>query len=159
MLAHAPIGIAFFDTHARFIRMNEFLAAMNGVSIGNHIGRGVAEIFPGATGRLIEEGIHTVFATSEPVRDLEVNLGEPEEDGQRRPGWSTSIRSAARRMGSAGWALSLSIPLASSVPKTRCAAPRSSPPWAGSPPRSPMRSTTRSKRLPICCICFGRWMG
>ena len=78
MLAHAPIGIAFFDTHARFIRMNEFLAVMNGVSIGNHIGRGVAEIFPGATGRLIEEGIQTVFATSEPVRDLEVNIGEPE---------------------------------------------------------------------------------
>ncbi len=82
MLAHAPIGIAFFDTHARFIRMNEFLAAMNGVSIGNHIGRGVVEIFPGPTGRLIQEGIQSVFATSEPVRDLEVNLGEPEEDGR-----------------------------------------------------------------------------
>ena len=82
MLAHAPIGIAFFDTHARFIRMNEFLAAMSGVSIGNHIGRGVAEIFPGATGRLVEDGIQTVFATSEPVRDLEVNLGERQEDGQ-----------------------------------------------------------------------------
>jgi PAS domain S-box-containing protein len=82
MLAHAPIGIAFFDTHARFIRMNEFLAAMNGVSIGHHIGRGVVEIFPGPTGRLIEEGIQTVFATSEPVRDLEVIVGEPEEDGR-----------------------------------------------------------------------------
>ena len=82
MLAHAPIGIAFFDTHARFIRMNEFLAAMNGVSISHHIGRSVVEIFPGATGRLIEEGIQTVFATSEPVRDLEVNIGEPEEDGR-----------------------------------------------------------------------------
>jgi PAS domain S-box-containing protein len=82
MLAHAPIGIAFFDTHARFIRMNEFLAAMNGVSIGHHIGRSVVEIFPGPTGRLIEEGIQTVFATSEPVRDLEVIVGEPEEDGR-----------------------------------------------------------------------------
>lgn len=82
MLAHAPIGIAFFDTHARFIRMNEFLAAMNGVSIGHHIGRSAAEIFPGATGRLIQEGIQSVFATSEPVRDLEVNFGEAEEDGQ-----------------------------------------------------------------------------
>ncbi len=82
MLAHAPIGIAFFDTHARFIRMNEFLAAMSGVSIGNHIGRGVAEIFLGATGRLVEDGIQTVFATSEPVRDLEINLGEGQEDGQ-----------------------------------------------------------------------------
>jgi PAS domain S-box-containing protein len=90
MLAHAPIGIAFFDTHARFIRMNEFLAAMNGVSIGNHIGRSVNEIFPGPTGRLIEEGIQAVFANSEPVRDLEVNLGEPQEDG-RASTWLVNI--------------------------------------------------------------------
>jgi PAS domain S-box-containing protein len=82
MLAHAPIGIAFFDTQARFIRMNEFLATMNGDTVGNHIGRSVSEIFPGPTGRLLEEGIQTVFATSEPVRDLEVNLGEPQEDGR-----------------------------------------------------------------------------
>ena len=82
MLAHAPIGIAFFDSHGRFIRMNEFLAMMNGVSIGNHIGRGVAEIFAGQTGRLIEQGIQTVFATSEPVRDLEVNFGDAAEDGR-----------------------------------------------------------------------------
>jgi PAS domain S-box-containing protein len=80
MLAHAPIGIAFFDSHSRFIRMNDFLAAMNGVSVGNHIGRSVVEIFPGKTGKLIEEGIQSVFARSEPVRDLEVNLGELEED-------------------------------------------------------------------------------
>jgi len=82
MLAHAPIGMAFFDDHARFIRMNQFLADMNGPSIGQHIGRSVAELFPGSTGKLIEEGIHRVFATSEPVRDLEINVGEPEEDGR-----------------------------------------------------------------------------
>ncbi len=82
MLAHAPIGIAFFDSHARFIRMNEFLAAMNGVSIGNHIGRAVSEVFPGVTGRLLEEGIEAVFANSEPVRNLEVNFGEAQEDGR-----------------------------------------------------------------------------
>jgi PAS domain S-box-containing protein len=82
MLAHAPIGMAFFDDHARFIRMNQFLADMNGLSIGQHIGRSVAELFAGSTGKLIEEGILRVFATSEPVRDLEVSVGEPEEDGR-----------------------------------------------------------------------------
>jgi len=82
MLAHAPIGIAFFDSHGRFIRMNQFLAGMSGASIGKHIGRGVTEIFAGSTGKVIEEGIHKVFATSEPVRDLEVYVGEPEEDGR-----------------------------------------------------------------------------
>jgi signal transduction histidine kinase len=90
MLAHAPIGIAFFDSHARFIRMNQFLADMNSVSVGHHIGRGVVEIFPGPTGVLIQEGIHRVFANSEPVRDLEVTLGEPEDDG-RLSTWLVNI--------------------------------------------------------------------
>ncbi len=82
MLAHAPIGMAFFDSKARFIRMNDFLAAMQGGSVGAQIGRGVCEVFPGPTGALIEGGIRSVFATAEPVRDLEVNFGEPEEDGR-----------------------------------------------------------------------------
>jgi PAS domain S-box-containing protein len=82
MLAHAPIGIAFFDSHARFIRMNEFLAGMNGIPVSKHIGRPVTEIFAGPAGERIEEGILRVFDASEPVRDLELNVGEPEEDGR-----------------------------------------------------------------------------
>jgi PAS domain S-box-containing protein len=76
MLDHAPIGLAFFDSKGRFIRMNQFLADMNGLSVGKHIGRGVAEIFEGAAGEAIKEGIESVFATSEPVRDLEVKIGD-----------------------------------------------------------------------------------
>jgi PAS domain S-box-containing protein len=79
MLAHAPIGLAFFDSRARFIRMNQFLADMNGLSMGKHIGRGVAEILPGSTGIAIKNGIQNVFETSEPVRDLEVKIEAPEE--------------------------------------------------------------------------------
>jgi len=90
MLAHAPVGMAFFDSRARFIRMNDFFAGMNALSIGKHIGRGVTEIFPGATGRMLERGIETVFQTAEPVRDLEVNVGEPEEDG-RLTTWLVNI--------------------------------------------------------------------
>jgi PAS domain S-box-containing protein len=81
MLAHAPIGMAFFDSHARFIRMNQFLADMNGLAVGKHIGRGVTEIFPGETGALIEGRILGVFETSQPARDLEVTAGPPQEDG------------------------------------------------------------------------------
>jgi PAS domain S-box-containing protein len=82
MLAHAPIGMAFFDSHGRFVRMNQFFADMNGLSVGKHIGRRVTEIFEGPTGAIVEQGIRSVFDTSNPVRDLEVNIGEPEEDGR-----------------------------------------------------------------------------
>lgn len=90
MLAHAPVGMAFFDSHARFIRMNEFFAGMNGLSIGKHIGRTVTEIFAGKTGEVIRECIAEVFEASEPVRDLEINVGEPEEDG-RLTTWLVNI--------------------------------------------------------------------
>jgi PAS domain S-box-containing protein len=79
MLAHAPIGLAFFDSRTRFIRMNQFLADMNGLSMGKHIGRGVAEILPGEPGRAIKDGIQNVFESFEPVRDLEIKIEGPEE--------------------------------------------------------------------------------
>ncbi len=90
MLAHAPVGMAFFDSQTRFIRMNEFFAGMNGLLIGKHIGRSVTEIFAGKTGETIRESIEQVFETAEPVRDLEVNVGEPEEDG-RLTTWLVNI--------------------------------------------------------------------
>ena len=90
MLAHAPVGMAFFDSHARFIRMNDFFAGMNGLSIGKHIGRTVTEIFAGNSGEVIRNGILEVFETSQPVRDLEINVGEPEEDG-RLATWLVNI--------------------------------------------------------------------
>lgn len=90
MLAHAPVGMAFFDSHTRFIRMNEFFAAMNGLSVGKHIGRSVTEIFAGKTGEVIRRSIEEVFETAEPVRDLEINVGEPEEDG-RLTTWLVNI--------------------------------------------------------------------
>jgi PAS domain S-box-containing protein len=90
MLAHAPVGMAFFDSQARFIRMNEFFAGMNGLSVGKHIGRAVTEIFEGPTGEVLGRSIEKVFETSEPVRDLEVNIGGPEEDG-RPTTWLVNI--------------------------------------------------------------------
>jgi signal transduction histidine kinase len=82
MLAHAPIGLAFFDSKARFVRMNQFLADMNGLSVGKHIGRPVGEIFPGAAGEAIRKGIVSVFESSEPVRDLEVKLAPSSKPGE-----------------------------------------------------------------------------
>ncbi|AXC11126.1 histidine kinase [Acidisarcina polymorpha] len=82
MLAHAPIGIAFFDSHSRFIRMNQFFADMNELSVGKHIGRNVREIFPGPPGQILESGIQQVLSTAEPARDLEITAGIKAEDGR-----------------------------------------------------------------------------
>ncbi len=77
MLANAPIGFAFFDRKYRFVRVNQFLADMNGYSFALHLGRGVGGILPAATASKLERNIETVFQTGEPVRNLELTW-EPE---------------------------------------------------------------------------------
>ena len=81
MLANAPIGFAFFDRKYRFVRVNQFLADMNGYAFALHLGRGVGGILPPATAARLERSIETVFQTSQPVRNLELTW-EPEP---RRP--------------------------------------------------------------------------
>ncbi|MGO8719909.1 MAG: ATP-binding protein [Acidobacteriaceae bacterium] len=109
MLANAPIGFAFFDRKARYVRMNRFLAEMDQLSISHHLGRSVREIFPDAVGAELSAAIEHVFTTGEPVRDLEIHGGLPTQPASPRI-WLTSLypvrtgddRSADLRAGSAG---------------------------------------------------------
>jgi PAS domain S-box-containing protein len=90
MLAHAPVGVAFFDSRARFIRINKFLANMNGLPVGKLIGRSIAEVLPIDSGRTMESSIISVFDTSEAVRDLEINTAS--QDGGGRPStWLVNV--------------------------------------------------------------------
>lgn len=76
MLANAPIGFAFFDSKCRYVRLNQFLAEIDNISIGRHLGRTVQDVFPGSTvGSMaveLEKAIEQVFSTGLPVRDLEL---------------------------------------------------------------------------------------
>jgi PAS domain S-box-containing protein len=90
MLAHAPVGVAFFDSKARFIRINKFLANMNGLPVGKLIGRGIAEVLPIDAGRTIESSIVSVFDSSEPVRDLEIKTASQDGDG-RSATWLVNV--------------------------------------------------------------------
>ena len=73
MLANAPIGFAFFDRKMRYVRMNQFLAEMDQLSISHHLGRTVQQIFPGSVGTQLAAAIEQVFVTGEPIRELEIH--------------------------------------------------------------------------------------
>ncbi len=73
MLANAPIGFAFFDRKTRYVRMNQFLAEMDKLSISHHLGRTVQEIFPNSVGAQLAAAIEQVFITGEPMRELEIH--------------------------------------------------------------------------------------
>jgi PAS domain S-box-containing protein len=72
MLANAPIGFAFFDRKYRFVRVNQFLADMNGYSFALHLGRGADVILPEHVAAKLEQNLEKVFQTGEPVRNLEL---------------------------------------------------------------------------------------
>ena len=73
MLANAPIGFAFFDHKMRYVRMNQFLAEMDQLSISHHLGRSVQEVFPGSVGTQLAAGIEQVFVSGEPIHELEIH--------------------------------------------------------------------------------------
>ena len=73
MLANAPIGFAFFDRSLRYVRVNQFMANMNQLPISRHLGRPILEVFPTEEASRMASIIQQVFATGEPVRDLEMH--------------------------------------------------------------------------------------
>jgi two-component system CheB/CheR fusion protein len=46
----APIGLVLFDPELRYVRINQRLAEMNGLSVSDHIGRTVREVVPDLAG-------------------------------------------------------------------------------------------------------------
>ena len=80
---HAPIGIAFVDREYRIIRINEELAANNGLPVEAHIGRTVAEVLPELWPRL-EPEFRQVIESGQPVIESELSGVTPEKPDKMR---------------------------------------------------------------------------
>ncbi len=78
LLDDAPVGFALFDRDLRFVRVNRELAAMNGLSPAEHVGRPVFDVVPGVKGSA-EAALRSVLETGVPLRDVEV-VGTTEAD-------------------------------------------------------------------------------
>jgi PAS domain S-box-containing protein len=80
MLANAPIGLAFCDRSCRLVRVNQVFADLAGVSLTRHLGRTLPELLPAPVASELEKAVLRVFATEQPVRNLELN-GERDNPG------------------------------------------------------------------------------
>lgn len=72
----APVGLALLDSDLRFIRINDFLAQINGLSPQEHIGRTMRELFPvieSAVGHLYQR----VLSTGDPLVNFEIKAPAP----------------------------------------------------------------------------------
>jgi PAS domain S-box-containing protein len=71
MLANAPIGFAFFDRYARFVRVNQVFADMTGIPLSRHLGRTPDELLSSEIAGQLGDAVRSVFASENPVADLE----------------------------------------------------------------------------------------
>jgi PAS domain S-box-containing protein len=90
MLANAPIGLAFFDRGCRFVRVNQVFADLTGVPLSRHLGRTLPELLPQPVAHDLESAVLRVFASEEPVRNLELSgrAGQPTAPGRRAGAWT-----------------------------------------------------------------------
>src|SRR5688500_106174 len=78
----ADIGLGLVDTELRYVRVNDALAAINGLPAADHEGRLVAEVIP-ELAELAVKLLLRVIDTKEPVIDLELSgptPADPEAD-------------------------------------------------------------------------------
>jgi PAS domain S-box-containing protein len=66
---HAPVGMGFWDADLRFVRINDALAAINGVPAGESVGRTLPEVL-GPLGRQLEALFREILEDGLPRQDL-----------------------------------------------------------------------------------------
>jgi PAS domain S-box-containing protein len=71
LLTTAPVGFAFMDPDLRFRRINEALAAINGLPPEAHLGRTLHEVLPALT-PIVEPLHRQVLQTGEPLVNVEL---------------------------------------------------------------------------------------
>jgi PAS domain S-box-containing protein len=80
---NAPIGLAILDTNLRYIKVNKWLAEINGVPTEEHAGKTIREIVP-ALGEQIEDLKRKIVASGEAVRNIEFSGESAACPGERR---------------------------------------------------------------------------
>jgi PAS domain S-box-containing protein len=80
---NAPVGLALLDRDLKFVRINEALARLNGLSVDEHIGRFAFDIVP-ALRDIAEPLFRKVLETGRPVTDVEIEAETPHAPGVQR---------------------------------------------------------------------------
>jgi PAS domain S-box-containing protein len=77
VFAAAPVGLAFMDTNFRYVRVNEALAAMNGLPSEEHFGRTLRDVLGEELAAEIEPLHRRVIESGEPILDLPFERAVP----------------------------------------------------------------------------------
>ncbi|MDF1667261.1 MAG: PAS domain-containing protein [Planctomycetota bacterium] len=83
LYSQVPIGLCYFDRDLRYLHINEWLAALNGRSVKEHIGRTLDEVVPGLK-PILEPILRKILETGEPVLEQAVNIQTAAHPGVTR---------------------------------------------------------------------------
>jgi signal transduction histidine kinase len=82
--AAAPLGFCLLDADLRYVRVNQCLAAINGLPVEAHLGRTPGEVLPAPAGRQAEQLLRQVMAAGVPVTDLQLSGETADAPGVER---------------------------------------------------------------------------
>jgi len=83
LMSCAPVGFGFVDRDFRMLRLNERLAAVNGSTVADQLGRKVCDITP-ELWPTIEPAYRQVLATGEAIVNFEISGTSAESPGRTR---------------------------------------------------------------------------
>ncbi|MEV6357795.1 SpoIIE family protein phosphatase [Streptomyces hydrogenans] len=89
LFTQSPIGLALLGPDLRFLRVNDALARMNGVTAAEHVGRRLTEVVPGVNAVSLESLMRQVLDSRTPVIDAR-RVGRTPADPGRDHIWSCS---------------------------------------------------------------------
>ncbi|MEE1754605.1 SpoIIE family protein phosphatase [Streptomyces sp. SP18CS02] len=102
LFTQSPIGLATLGPDLRFMRVNDALARMNGVSPAEHLGKRLTEVVPGVNATALESMMGQVLDRGTAVVDAR-RTGRTAADPARERTWSCSyaplLDSAGQRLG------------------------------------------------------------
>ncbi|MEA2256016.1 MAG: hypothetical protein QOG35_2061 [Solirubrobacteraceae bacterium] len=83
LFSTAPVGLAFLDTEQRYVRINAALAAMNGRTVAEHLGRTLQEVL-GPFGAEVADIHREVLRTGRPLLEREFTRPDPGDPSEMR---------------------------------------------------------------------------
>ncbi|KQX49725.1 MULTISPECIES: SpoIIE family protein phosphatase [unclassified Streptomyces] len=89
LFTQSPIGLALLGPDLRFLRVNDALARMNGVTAAGHVGRRLTEVVPGVNATSLESLMRQVLDSGHAVVDAR-RVGRTPADPDRDHIWSCS---------------------------------------------------------------------
>ena len=79
----APVGLCSFDNELRYVRINNFLAAINGLPIEQHIGKTVFEVLPELGAGGVAKELRQVRESGDPIVQSTVTAETPAHPGEK----------------------------------------------------------------------------